>query len=56
MDLVGTTSSIQSSVSVTCTLGTMFILVAVGTIVPVLRVMTTGTGSIVNCQLYRVQE
>ena len=53
MDLVGTTSSIQSSVSVTCTLG-MSIPVAVGTIVPVLRVMTTG--SIVNRQLYRVQE
>ena len=53
MDLVGATSSIQSSVSVTCTLG-MFIPVAVGIIVPALHVLTTG--SIVNCQLYRVQE
>ena len=50
MDLVGTTSSIQSSVSVTCTLG-MVIPVTVGTIVPLFCVMTTG--GIGDCTSYK---
>jgi hypothetical protein len=45
-----TTSSNQSRVSVTCTLG-MFIPVTVGTIVPLLCVMTTG--GIGNCTSYK---
>jgi hypothetical protein len=48
--LVSTTSSNQSRVSVTCTLG-MFIPVTVGTIVPLLCVMTTG--GIGNCTSYK---